>query len=101
MFEIPIYVKVSEYEFLDIVDKNCVYNTISDEIDIIFISELREMTLQHYMNQPRSVLCRKLERNYIAEEDPRIDEYDFLPYCCRHIGFRPPPPLDIVLPWMI
>ena len=49
MFEIPTYVKVSECEFLDIIDINCVYNIISDEIDIIFISELKEMTLQHYM----------------------------------------------------
>ena len=47
MFEIPIYVKVSEREFLDIVDRNCAYNIISDEIDIIFISKLKEMTLQH------------------------------------------------------
>ena len=61
MFELPIYVKVTEREFLDIVDRNCVYNTISDEVDIIFISKLREMTLQHYMKQPRSMLCRKFE----------------------------------------
>ena len=75
--------KVSEREFLDIVDRNCAYNIISDEIDIIFISKLKEMTLQHYMKQPRSMLCRKLERNYIAENDPRkydMDfEYNFLP----------------------
>ena len=53
MFEIPIYVKVSEREFQDIVDRNCVHNIISDEIDIILISELTEMTLQHHMKQPR------------------------------------------------
>ena len=63
MFEIPIYVKLSEREFLDIVDGNYVYNIISNEIDILFISKLKEMTLQHYMKQPRSMLCRKLERN--------------------------------------
>ena len=28
------------------------------------------MALQHYVNQPKSTLCRKHERNYIAEEDP-------------------------------
>ena len=55
MFEIPVYVKVTEREFLDIVDRNCVYNTISDEVDIIFKSKLREMTLQHYMKQPISM----------------------------------------------
>ena len=40
---------------------NCVYNIISDEINIIFISNLKEMTLQHYMEQPRSMLGRKFE----------------------------------------
>ena len=102
MVEIPIYVKVTERQFLDIVNRNCIYNTISDEIDIIFISKLREMTLQHYMKQPRSMLCRKLERNYIGEGDPPPDvkdfEYNFLPYCFRHIGFQPPPLLNILLP---
>ena len=105
MFEIPIYVKVSEREFVDIVDRYCAYKIISDEIDIIFISKLKEITLQHYMKQPRSMLCRKLERNYIAENDPRnYDrhfEYKFLPYCFRHIGFQPSPLLNILLPWMI
>ena len=39
MFERPIYVQVSKREFLDIVDRKCVYNTISHEIYIynIFI----------------------------------------------------------------
>ena len=104
MFEIPLYVKVSEQEFLDIFDRNCAYNIISDEIDIIFISKLKEMTLQHYMKQPRSMLCRKFERNYIAEEDTPNDgdfDYNFLPYCLRHIGFQPSPLLNILLPWMI
>ena len=100
MFEIPIYVKVSEREFLNIVDRYCVYNTISDEIDRIFISELKERTLQHYMNHPRSMLCRKLERDYIEENYQIVDnsdyEYNFLPYCFRNIGFQPSP----LLPWM-
>ena len=56
MFEIPIYVEVSKREYLDTVDRNCACNIISDEIDLIFISKLKEMTLQHYMKQPRSIL---------------------------------------------
>ena len=92
MFEIPIYVEVSSHEFLDIVNSNCVYNIITDEINIIFISNLKEMTLQHYIEQPRSMLCRKLERNYIEENYPKPDEmdfdYNFLPYCFRQIGFQ-------------
>ena len=96
IFEIPIYVKVSEREFLDIVDRNCAYNIISDEMDTIFISKLKEITLEHYMKQPRSMLCRKLERNYIAENDGDFD-YNFLSYCFRHIGFQPSPLLNILL----
>ena len=105
MFEIPIYVEVSKSEFLDIVDRNCVYNIISDEIYIIFISKFKEMTLQHYIKQPRSMLCRIIERNYIEEGYPLYDDemfdYNFLPYCFRHIGFQPSPLLNILLPRVI
>ena len=105
MFEIPIYVKVSEREFLDIFDRNCVYYTISNEIEILFISDLKEMTIQHYMNQPRSMLSRKLERDFIEESDPPPDDrdfdYNFLPYSFRHKGFQPSPLPKILLPWMI
>ena len=93
MFEIPIYIKVSPHEFIDIINRNCVYNTITDEIKIIFISNLKEMTLQHYIEQSRSMLCRKLERNYIEEKYRQTDEMDFeyrfLPYSFRHIGSQP------------
>ena len=104
MFEIPIYVKVSEREFLDIIDRNCVYNKISDEIDKIFISKLKEMTLQHYMKQPRSMLWRKLERNYIEEKELGNEigfECNWLPYCFTHIGFQSPTRINILLPRMI
>ena len=105
MFEIPIYVEVSEREFLDIFDRNCAYNILSDEIDIIFLSKLKEITLQHYMKQPRSMLCRKLEINYIEENYQMVDnrdfDYNFLPYCFRYIGFQPSPLLNILLTWMI
>ena len=56
MCEIPIYVQVSKREFQDFVDRNCVYNITSDEIDIIIISKFEEITLQNYMKQPRSRL---------------------------------------------
>ena len=104
MFEITIYVEVSKQEFQDIVDRNCAYNKISDEIDIIFISKFKEMTLQNYMKQPRSILCRKLERKYIEESDPPPDDRDFdhnfLPYCFRYIGFQSSPLVNILLPWI-
>ena len=89
---------MSERKFLDIVDINCVYHIISDEIVLKFISKLKEMTLQHYMKQPRSMLCRKIERDYIGGNYQIVDEWDFgynfLPYCFRHIGFQPSPLLD-------
>ena len=98
MFEIPIYVRLSECKFLDIIDRNCVYNIISDEIDIIFISEFKEMTLQSYIKQPRSMLCRKFEKNYI-EEDYSLFDYNFLPWCFRNIGFQPSSFPSILFPW--
>ena len=100
MFEIPIYVEVSKREFQDIVDTNCIYNIISDEIDIIFRSKFKEITLQNYIKQPRSMLCRRLELNYVNEGYPVESEfgYNFLPYCYRHIGFKPSPLLKILLP---
>ena len=102
-FELPIYVEVSKREFLGIVDRNCAYNIISDKIDIIIISNLKEMTLQHYMKQPRSILCRKIESNYIEEDYPpahnRDFNYNFLPHCFRHIGFQPSTLHHIILQW--
>ena len=97
MEEIPIYVEVSSHEFLDLVDRNCVYNIITDEIDIIFLSKLEDMTLRHYMKQPRSMLCRRLERNCIEEDDDVYFDYNFIPNCFRHIGFQPSPFLHILL----
>ena len=91
MIEIPIYVEVTERDFLEIVDRNCVYNTTSDEIDIKFVSGYKEMTLQHYCELPRSMLCRRLEQYYVEENDHDF-EYNFLPKCFSHIGFQSPPP---------
>ena len=83
MFVIPIYVQVSKREFQDEVDRNCACNIISDEIDIIFISKFKEMTLQNYMKQGRSMLCRKFEKIYFEEDyqvlDNRDFDYNFLP----------------------
>ena len=80
--------KRSSRKFLGVVDRNCADNIISDEIDINFLSKLKEITLQHYMNRPRSMLCRKLERYYPTPDDENF-HYNFLPYCFRHIGFQP------------
>ena len=103
MEEIPIYVEVSSHEFLDIVDRNCIYNIITDEINIIDISNLKNITLQHYLEQPRSMLCRKLERNYFEEDDPPPDhwdfDYNFLPNCFRQICYQHPTLHHVLLRW--
>ena len=67
MVESPIYVQVSSLEFLGIVDRNCVDDEV-DVINIINISDFKDITLLNYMDQPRSVLTRKLERSFIEED---------------------------------
>ena len=59
-------------------------NDFCDEINIFFISDLKDITLFQYMEQPRSMLCRKLERNFI-EEDFEDFDYKWLPKCFTHI----------------
>ena len=56
---------------LDILDLD---QYLCDEINIIFISNLKDMTFVHYMQQPKSMLTRTLVRNII---DGNSDEYDF------------------------
>ena len=88
MEETPFYVKVSLSEYPNMIDRGCENNKITDEINIIFISKLRDITISHYVEQPRSMLGRKLERNHIEEDDPDLEEFDykFLPDCFRHIN---------------
>ena len=97
MEEIPIYVEISSNKFLDIVDRNCVNDEV-DKINKIFISNLKDIFLSHYMDKPRSMLCRKLERNFIEEEFGGFD-YNFLPNCFRHLGFQPRVVNDIRILW--
>ena len=91
MEEMPLYVKVSLNELQNMIDRGCEYNIKTDEISIIFISKLKGITISHYVEQPRSMLCRKLERNYIELGDPPPEDfedfdYKFLPECFRHIN---------------
>ena len=83
MVELPIVIRVSPFDFLDTFDRNM--NNGNDEINILIIFDLKIITLSHYMNQPRSMLCRKLERKFI-EEDFRDFNYNWLPKCFRLIN---------------
>ena len=82
MIELPIVVTVSPLDFLDTLDRNL--NNEVDKIKILFISDLKDITFFHYMNQPKSMLCRKLVRNFIEEDFGDFD-YNWLPKCFRHI----------------
>ena len=82
MIELSIVVKVSPLDLLDTFDRNI--NNEVDEINLKFISDLKDVTFLHYMDQPKSMLCRKLVRNFI-EEDFRDFDYIWLPKCFRHI----------------
>ena len=63
---LPIIVRGSSCDFLDTFDKNY-KNEDVDEIVIIFISDLKDMTFSDYLTQTKSMLCRKLVRNFIEE----------------------------------
>ena len=45
MEEMPIFVEVSSNKFPDILDRACVYNIITDEIKIKFVSNIKDITL--------------------------------------------------------
>ena len=67
MIELPIVFKVPAYLFLDQLDKEYVIDEV-DEINIIFVYDLEDNSFTHYMIQPKSMLCRKLIRNFIEED---------------------------------
>ena len=86
--EMPFYVKVSLNKLQNMIARGCRCNIMTDEINITFRSKLNDITISHYVEQPRSMLCRKLERNHIEEDDlpPEDFDYKFLPECFRHIN---------------
>ena len=84
LIELPIEVRVPSPDFSDTFDIICTNNEV-DEIVTIFISDLKDLTFSHYMDQPKSVLCRKLVRNFIGEDFGDFD-YNWLPNCFRHIS---------------
>ena len=85
MIELPIVVRVSPLDFLDTFDRNI--NNEVDEINIIFIFNLKDIIIFHYVDQPRSLTQRKLERNFIEEDFGDFD-YNWLPNCFRHKNIK-------------
>ena len=58
----PLFRIESCGEYLDSLDLD---QNFCDEINIIFISNLKDITFVHFMEQPKSMLCRKIVRNII------------------------------------
>ena len=58
-------------------------NDFCGEKTIIFISDLEDISYFHYKEQPRSMLCRKLEKKFIEEENFEDHDYKGLPNCVK------------------
>ena len=58
-------------------------NDFCDEIGIIFISDLRDISFFHYKKQPESMLYRKLVKKFFEEENFEDYEYEWLPNCVK------------------
>ena len=54
----------------------------SNEIHILYTSGFRDITLSHYMQQPKSMLVRKLIRIYLEGKKEYFD-YNWLRNCFR------------------
>ena len=57
----------------------CKYSSkIFPEIEVVFISDPKDITRQHYLKLPESMLCRKLIRRF-HESTSQNFEYKWLP----------------------
>ena len=56
---------------------------IIPEIGIVFISDLINITKEHYLEQPKSMICRKLIRRFHVS--PQDFEYKWLPDSFKHL----------------
>ena len=54
-----------------------------DEIENGFISDVKDITFNHYMDQPKSRICRKLFRRFfeVKSKDIKDFEYKWIPSC--------------------
>ena len=74
----PCFEYINDYFFID---------NFADEINIIFISDFKDITFYHYMNQPKSMLSRKLiinllqnqSRDYTHKWVPNCFVYNYIP----------------------
>ena len=83
MIKLPIVIGVLPLDLLDEFDRNKTNEL--DEINTILISDPKDMTFSHHMDQPKSMLCRKLVINFIEEDFGNFD-YNWPPNCFRKIN---------------
>ena len=57
---------------------------IIPEIEIVFISDTKDITRQHYLEQPKSKLCRKLVRKFHKSASQDF-EYNWLPHSFKNL----------------
>ena len=84
----PINITESACEFLDRVVKGYFnHDELNidqiEEVEILFISDLKDMTYTHYMEQPKSMICPKKKKKFfeVKGEDINDFEYDWIPGC--------------------
>ena len=71
----PCFEYIDDYFFIDI---------LYDEINIIFISDFKDITFHHYMNQPKSILSKKPILNLLQNQSGD-DTHKRLPNCFAYI----------------
>ena len=77
----------SAIDFLDWVTKGYLCHELSpdkiQETEIVFLSDLKDMTFSHYLQQPNSMICRKMLKRYFEVKGDNINdsEYKCLPSC--------------------
>ena len=79
MMRLTLTRKETTCDYLKKYNQGCMIDEV-DEIVIIIISDLKDMTFSHYMARPKSMLCRKLVRNFTAEAFG-VFGFNWLPNC--------------------
>ena len=67
----PCFEFIDEYVFI---------HNLYDEKNITFISVVKDITFYHYMNQPKSMLSRKLIKNFLQNQSGDYT-HNWLPNC--------------------
>ena len=86
VYSIPINIFETAFEFLDKVIKGYLNGIAIDkieEVEKVFISDLNDLTYTHYMEQPKSMICRKMKRRFFDVKSEYINdfEYNWIPVC--------------------